>query len=162
MSKASEALEERRRKRAFDELKREWWWFDPVNNLHIHEFSTAWEILRRTRAFRQLNDQMLRCSQSQNVDHHSLLGVMQKEKLMSEFREMLPESPPAPSELRDMVSTWQNMIANGWTPEKTYLEASRNSEAECVLPDGKTIRIPPAYGFLNRGIPIILPRQVAS
>jgi hypothetical protein len=162
MTKASEALEARRRTQVFEEFKREWWWFDQANKQHIHEFSAAWEILRRTRAFRHLDDQMHRRFQSQQIDQHSFLGVIQKGKLMSAFREMLPQSPPAPSELCDMASTWQNMISNGWTHEKNYLEASQNSEAECVLPGGKAIRIPPTYGFLNRGIPVILPRQVAS
>lgn len=54
------------------------------------------------------------------------------------------------------------MIVNTWTPEKTYLEASKNSACECVLPDDKRIRIPPTHGFINQGIPVILPRQVAS
>lgn len=162
MSKASDELEGRRRHQAFEQFKREWWWFDPANSQHIHEFSAAWEILRRTCAYKQLHEKMHRCLLSQKLNEHSFDGVIQKDELMSMFREMLPQSPPAQTELRNMASAWQTMIANGWTPEKTYLEASRHSNAERILPDGRTIRIPPTYGFLNRGIPVILPRQVAS
>lgn len=160
MSKASDELEAQRRKRAFEEFNRAWWWFDPTNKQHIHEFSAAWEILRRTRAYRLLHDRMRAVCET--IDKNSPVGFLQKGAAMISFRDMLPQSPPAPSELRDMVERWQNMIANGWTPEKNYLEASKQSETGCVLPNGQTIRIPPTYGVCNQGVPVILPRQVAS
>jgi hypothetical protein len=53
------------------------------------------------------------------------------------------------------------MIANGWLPEQTYLIASAHAMARCTLPDGKVISIP-VYDLNNKGIPVILPRQVAS
>jgi hypothetical protein len=160
LSKASEQLEARWKKRAFAEFKRAWWWFDPANQQHIHEFSAAWEILRRTDAYRLLYDRMRAVSGT--IDKNSPVGVPQSGAAMISFRNMLPQSPPAPSELREMVERWQNMIANGWTPEKNYFEASKHSRTACVLINGQTIRIPPTYGFNNRGIPVILPRQVAS
>src|SRR5882672_3318248 len=61
-----------------------------------------------------------------------------------------------------MVSAWHNMIAAGWTPDKTYLEASQNSAVQVGLPDGKVVCIPPTYGMGSKVIPIIIPRQVAS
>src|SRR6266404_476914 len=55
---ASNELELRRIERATEELRLKWWWFDPVNKRHIHQFSVAWEILRRTQVFRALNYRM--------------------------------------------------------------------------------------------------------
>ena len=80
---------------------------------------------------------------------------------MISFRNMLPQSPPVPGELGEMVEWWQNMIASGWTPEKNYLEASKHSRTACVQSKGQTFRIPPIYGVGNQGVPVIIPRQVA-
>jgi len=163
LSKPFEDREARRVVRALDEISKSWWWFDPANEQHIHEFSAAWEILRRTDTFRLLGDRMREAhSAIGRTEERSFIGMRRTAMLMEQFRTMLPQSPPAPSELCDMVSTWQNRIDTGWTHEKTYLEARKYSKAECVQPDGKTIRSPPTYGTLNRGVPVILPRQVAS
>ncbi len=139
MSKASDELEARRKKRANEDFKRDWWWFDPANHQHIHEFSASWEILRRTRAYYQLHDRMRAICGT--IDKNSRFSFMQKGAAMNLFRDMLPQSPPEPSELREMVERWQNMIANGWTPEKNYLEASQLSGTACVLSNGQIIRI---------------------
>jgi len=163
VNKVFEMLESRRRERAFKQFKRDWWWFDKANESHVHQLSAVWEILRRTRAFNQLNEKMARWRDAmKKAERQSFEGVVQKGKLMSSLREMIPQSPPAAAELCDMVGVWQNMLANGWTPDKTYLQASENSNVQCALPGGKLARIPPTYGGKNFGVPIVLPRQVAS
>ena len=139
---------------AVADFERQWWWFNPAHREHIHQFSAAWEILRRTNSYRLIHD---RIKAFPLVD-----GPLGPLKLLTELRKMLPQSPPASRELREMVGRWQNMIVNGWTPEKTYLEARECSEVECLLPDGKRIRIPPTHAGINCGVPIILPRQVRS
>jgi hypothetical protein len=48
LSKASEELEARRVKHAFDEVSQAWWWFDPASGGNVHEFPASWEILRHT------------------------------------------------------------------------------------------------------------------
>lgn len=163
MSGASKELEAKRRESAFEGFKQDWWWFNPGNRKHIHEFSAAWEILRRTKAYLLLYDRM-RSLRSANagIEGRSFVDFVQRATLRSSLPDMLPQSPPTPRELCDMLGRWQDMIANGWTREKTYLEASQNSTVECVLPDGRAIRIPSTHGPLNQGIPVILPRQVTS
>lgn len=160
MTKNSQDLEARRREQAFEDFKRDWWWFYPANRQHIHEFSAAWEILRRTRSYQLLSDRMR--ASTGRIDQHSFIGFLQAGRAMSFYQEMLPQSPPAPSELREMVTRWQTMIAAGWTREKNYLEAIKHSHTACVVSNGQTIHIPPTYGGSNMGVPVILPRQVAS
>lgn len=147
--------------RALEEFKPEWWWFDKANKQHIHELSAAWEILRRTESYRLLFDRMrAACSAAADPEERSVIGVLRKARLVSQLQALLPRTPPAPPELRQMAGHWQTMIVNGWTPDRTYLAAAETSKAECVLSDSKRIRIPPIAGILNRGIPVILPRQV--
>lgn len=159
MSKAADELEVKRWEIAFHEISKAWWWFEPKNEQHIHQFSAAWEILRRTEAFRLLHDKLRSLGK---VDSHSSSGVLEAIRWKAQADAILQRFPPVPNELREMVGCWQNLIANGWTPKKTYLEASRNSRYTCELPDGKAIRIPPICGSLNQGVPIILPRQVLA
>jgi len=165
LSKAAKELEARRGERANADWERQWWWFNAAHREHVHEFSAAWEILRRTSAYRMIYNRMnALCLPRGTIDPRSLFDVFRVGSFMSQLPNMLPQSPPAPMELREMVARWQNMITDGWTPEKTYLEASQSSQAQCVLSDGKEIQIhiPPTFCVLNRGIPIILPRQVTS
>ena len=143
-----------------DDNTKKWWWFDPRNKQHIHEFSASWEILRRTGAYRLIYDRMRVVSKT--IDKNSPVRILQIGAAMISFRNLFPQSSPVPSELREMVERWQNMIVNGWTPIKSYLDASKHSRTSCSLPSGQTIYIPPTYGFNNFGIPVILPRQVAS
>jgi hypothetical protein len=163
VTKAFTTLEARRRERAFEDFRRQWWWFNDANAQHVHQFSAAWELLRRTRAFNHLHEKMIRWRAAfEGSTQASFAGVVQKGKLMASLHEMLPGTVEAPTELHDMLQVWQNMLANGWTPEKTYLQASTHSAVQCMLPDGKSVCIPPTHGGKNHGVPLILPRQVAS
>lgn len=158
MSEASKELEAKRRARAFEGFKHDWWWFDPARKQDIHEFSAVREILRRTKAYRFLYDRMLVLNAAKvRIKGRSFDDFVQRARLASSLPDLLPQSPPAPRELREMVSRWQNMIANGWTPEKTYLEASQNSKVVCVLPDVRAIRITCLRG-LPGGITSVQPR----
>lgn len=80
---------------------KKWWWFDPKNKQHVHEFSASWEILRRTDAYRQIYDRMRVVSGT--IDKNSPICILQTGAAMISFRNMLPQSPPVPSELREMV-----------------------------------------------------------
>ena len=166
MSKAVKALEARRTEcAAKEDWERQWWWFNAAHREHVYEFSAAWKILRRTSAYRIFGNRMnALCLPRGTIDPRSIFDVFRVGTLSSQLPKMLPQSASAPTELCEMVGRWQNMIADGWTPEKTYLEASQSSQTQCVLSDGKTLRIhiPPTFGVRNCGIPVILPRQVTT
>ncbi len=86
MSKASEELEARRRERGLEEFKRKWWWFDPANKKHIHEFSVSWEILRRTKVYRQLQNRIRAVCGT--IGNNPRYKILQKGAAMNSFRDI--------------------------------------------------------------------------
>ena len=100
MNKAARELEVRCCERADEEWKRQWWWFDEANRKHIHEFSTAWEILRRTKSFHALYEEMnrlnLECGAVAPNSLRNSTGFLEK------FRRIVPKSSKFPTELREM------------------------------------------------------------
>ncbi len=156
MIKLTNKIETRRQARAKDEFQDLWWWFNSANQEHIHEFSAAWEILRRTKAYKALQFRI------QEVCAGAEADVSRAGKVGLDLQAMLPQAPPAPRELREMVRRWQVMVMNGWKHDMTYLEVIANAETLCVRANGKDVHIPPACDFRNGLLPVILPRQVAS
>ena len=71
MSKASEELEVKRRKGAFAELKKHWWWFDKASTQDCAKTPVAWqwELLRRSSAYRDF------CEKARSIlAHHRIDG----------------------------------------------------------------------------------------